>query len=306
MKRLGARIYFLIILVATSLIGWRLIDQKLIPPSIEHQLVALLPVKQQARVVIEPSFLEQQLSAQAYLAMDIDTRTVLLAKNLDTVLPPASTTKLMTALVALEDYNLNDIATVSAEVATDNDGGGLVANEQLTVRNLLIAALVSSANDAAYALAEHHSQGLAGFVADMNNKAATFGMTATHFENPTGYDDPPNVSTARDLSVLVLQAIKNPSLLEWISLEHYEINSINGANPHFLYTTNQLLGVDSRVIGGKTGTTALAREVLVTLVDVNGRQYIVIVMGTEDRYADTTQILDWLETGLEWQPISNL
>jgi len=309
-KKIGGIAYLVFVLLSVVVLAWQLFYYKLTPQTADYQLVTLLPTASTASWQAEDSLtlsesrqqLDDQLSAQAYLLIELDSRTVILGKNLDTTLPPASTTKLMTALVALDLYQLDEVVTVSPEVARDNNAIGLLANEQLTVRNLLIATLVSSANDAAYALAEYAPGGLPFFIGQMNQRAEQWGLDRTHFENPTGYDDPPNVSTARDLSVLVMKALEEPMLVEWLSLPAYRITNITGRVPHLLETTNQMLGVDPRVIGGKTGTTALAREVLVTLAEHNQRQYLIIVMNTENRYGDTERLLNWLGTNVGWQP----
>ena len=273
------RVYVVLMLLVIGWLFWRVVDDKLVARSPDYQVVPLVESKQvpvweatdSLSLAESEEQLAEELSAQAYLAMEIESRALLLEKNLDTSLPPASTTKLMTALVALDLFSLDEVVEVSPEIAEEHDGGGLVANERLTVRSLLIATLVNSANDAAYALAGHAEGGEQAFMEEMNERALAMKLENTRFANPTGYDDPPNVSTARDLSILVLQAIDNPMIMEWISLQRYEVADASGRIRHYLINTNDLLGVDPRVIGGKTGTTALAKEVLVTIAEIAGQ-----------------------------------
>jgi D-alanyl-D-alanine carboxypeptidase len=309
-KNFGKFAYLIFVSLAAIWLGWQIYYYKLTPRQPAYQVVSLFPIEEKpvweasgsASLAASQKLLDEQLSAQAYLVMDVDSRTIILEKNADTLLPPASTTKLMTALTALDLYGLEEVVTVSAAIADEHDGGDLFANEQLTVRNLLISSLVSSANDAAYALANHHRQGEAAFVLRMNELADEYGLTQTKFANPTGYDDPPNITTARDLSVLMLQVIQRPILLEWLSLEKYAVYNTFGNIRHFLFTTNQLLGRDPRVVAGKTGTTSLAQEVLITLSDHQGHLLITVVMNSEDRYADTVKLLEWLAKDISWQP----
>jgi D-alanyl-D-alanine carboxypeptidase len=307
-KNLGAKLYLSIVLIGIVILIWQVIDTKLILHPAEYQTIALLPpvtapawsVSSSTDLVTQKAELNQQLTAQAYLVVDPETQTIILQKNMDQRLPPASTTKLMTALVALNQYDLNEIVTVSSAAANDNNGGGLFVGEQLTVRDLLIGALVSSANDSALALAEHHPAGAEQFIKLMNEQAQKWHLTDTTFANPTGYDNPPNWMTARDLWLLTWQAVQKPQLLEWLGEETRVVYNTTGNIRHVLFTTNQLLGQDQRILAGKTGTTELAREVLVSLVELKGHLLVIVVMGSSDRYTDVQTILDWLDQNLHY------
>lgn len=304
-----AYVYLIFVVATLVFLSWRLIDTKLIFHAPKFQNINLL--KSQSGPVWEASDsasfadsqtkLTEQLTAQAYLVMDIDSRTILVEKNSQIPLPPASTTKLMTALVALEAYDLNDVLEISSMAAEENDGGGLFPHEQLTVRDLLTGMLISSANDSAYALAENFPGGEETFVTRMNKNSQELNLASTVFRNPAGYDEPPNVSSARDLSVLMLEIINHPAIMERLSLDRAVVYNTNRTIRHFLFTTNELLGRDPRVVAGKTGTTPLAGEVLISLAEQAGRRLLIVTMGSQDRYADTVLLLNWLEQNFKWK-----
>ncbi|KKU18504.1 MAG: serine-type D-Ala-D-Ala carboxypeptidase [Candidatus Pacebacteria bacterium GW2011_GWA1_46_10] len=308
-KNLGAKVYTAIALSVIGLLIWRIIDTKFIYHPPQFQSVLLLPEEKlpvweasdSATLTESQATLSAQLSAQAYLVMEVNSRTVLVEKNALVPLPPASTTKLMTALTALDLFELNEIVEVSTQAAQENNGGGLFPHEQLTVRDLLIGLLVSSANDAAYALAEHAAGGTDTFMVRMNQLARELQLNQTLYQNPTGYDDPPNVTTARDLAVLSLQVLEDPQLVEWLGLQQAVVYNTAGNIRHFLFPTNELLGKNPLIIAGKTGTTDLAGEVLISVVKYQGRLILIIVIGSTDRYADTQILLNWLQYNLAWQ-----
>src|SRR5258706_10812824 len=151
------------------------------------------------------------ISAQGALAVDLDSGVTLYDKAADQRLLPASTTKIMTALVAMDYYSLNDVVTIPImEIDADNQRMGLIPGEQITFENLLYGLLVYSASDAAMALAENYPGGLENFVAAMNQKAALLHLENTHFVNPVGLDGGEHYSTAKDMVRLSEVAMENP------------------------------------------------------------------------------------------------
>lgn len=308
-KNLGAKIYAILAIWIIIALIWKIVDTKLIFHPPQYQSVLLLPDKDLpvweasdlAQLSESEAALSAQLTAQAYLVMDIESRTILVSKNALVPLPPASTTKLMTALTALDLYDLDEVVEVSSKAAEENNGGGLFPHERLTVRDLLVGLLVSSANDSAYALAEHADGGETQFVARMNELARILHLDKTFYSNPSGYDDPPNLTTARDLAVLSLQVMQYPQLMDWLGKESIAVYNLEGNIRHFLFTTNELLGKNPDIIAGKTGTTSLAGEVLMSVVKYQNRLLLIIVMGSTDRYADTQVLLNWLRYNLVWQ-----
>ena len=237
--------------------------------------------------------------AAAVLIKDVASGAVIYEKNPHSRLPIASLTKLMTALVAVEYGDLDDQVEISP---TDLEVSAFRVNfspgEKLTVRDLLIAMLVSSANDAAMALSRYASGSTENFVRDMNDEAAVLGMQDTSFTNPIGFDHPKHFSTAADLDKLVTEFVNNPALLEIVQMKQALISTVSGKERRWLTTTNQLLGGRPGVIGLKTGYTSEAKGSLIILM--NEPRYYSIVLGSPDRERETNALLDWVEKEFEW------
>lgn len=222
-------------------------------------------------------------AAAAYLVV-LDGR-VLWARDADRPRPPASLTKIMTALVALEGrWDPEALATVSAAAA--RAGGtrlGLQAGERLRAGDLLAAALVASANDACLALAEHAAGSEAAFVARMNARAAALGLSATRFENACGHDGPGQRSSARDLASLTQVALAHPEVRRLAALEAATVRTAGGRELH-LKTTNALLGRLEGARGVKTGYTPAAGRCVVALVERGGSELLLVLLDAADRW----------------------
>lgn len=244
------------------------------------------------------------INALSFYVIDVDSGSILAEKNANQTLYPASTTKIMTALVARELYGLNEIITVPQGVKEQGNGMGLIVGEQMTVENLLYGLLIPSGNDAAFTLASYYSSdndwGEKGFVDKMNEKTRELHLDNTHFVNPAGFDDEKQISTARDLAILAKELLKDDFLSEVVSTSSKTVTDISGKNSHFMENTNHLLGVLDGVRGIKTGTTLLAGEVLVTLVERDGHSIIVALLASNDRFSETTQIVEWVFKNYEW------
>lgn len=307
MKITGAKIYTGFIVCVIVGLLWALVDSKFVSHLPESQVIALLPetempvweASDSAMLAESQARVASQLTAQSALIMDIHSRTVVFEKNADTPLPPASTTKLLTALTALRLYDLDEVTEVSTKAA-EHDGGGLFPGEQINVESLLVGTIVSSANDAAQALAEHAPGGETQFLHEMNMDAQALHLRDSTFQNSIGYDDPPNLMSARDLAIVTLRAIQEPELYFWMGLQNATVESVDGRIRHILFTTNELLGVEPRLMAGKTGTTEGAGQVLVSVMNQEGHLVLIIVMGSQDRYADTRHLLRWVEENIAW------
>ncbi|MDQ3008813.1 MAG: serine hydrolase [bacterium] len=245
------------------------------------------------------------VSAQSVYVIDMSSHSVLLAKNPTTQVHPASTTKLMTALVAIEMYDLSQVIPFTATFPSEGTVIGFEVGEQLRVKDLLAALLISSANDAAVALADNYPLGYYGFVAAMNQKAESLHLDATHFSNPAGLDAAEQQSSARDLAVLAEAVLKEPLLAEYVATAKTTITDTSGSKSHLLINTNQLLTALPGVKGLKTGTTPLAGQVLVTLYENDGRSYLIVVLGSQDRYLDTQVIISWLRSHYTWLDVNS-
>jgi serine-type D-Ala-D-Ala carboxypeptidase (penicillin-binding protein 5/6) len=239
-------------------------------------------------------------SASAVYVMDVDSGAVLLAKNEQELRFPASTTKLMSALVAREKYSLDQILTVDEQSLVGGTSIDLVIGEQFTVEALLKAVLLNSANNAATVLAAAHPGGLVGFTNEMNSTADRLSLQQTNFTNPAGLDSFQQQISARDLAILAKEVMKDPFLKQIVGTQQTVITSVNTQRPVQLKSTNQLLGNYPGVIGIKTGTTSQAGETLVTEIDRDGRRIILVVMGSSNRYQETTAMIEWVFGRYQW------
>lgn len=242
------------------------------------------------------------LSAQGVLAVDLDSGVVLYEKDADRPLLPASTTKIVTALTALDEYDLDEILTIK-EPSVQGQKMGLVPGEQISVNDLIQGMLIYSANDAAEVLARQYPQGRDAFIAKMNKKAYELAMYDSLFVNPSGLEDIGHLSTARDLTRAGLVALRHPLISQTVRIEKTKISSADGKIIHQLKNTNDLLGEVEGVMGLKTGWTENARENLVTYIERDNRKVIIALLGSQDRFGETKELIEWVFENYEWQEI---
>jgi serine-type D-Ala-D-Ala carboxypeptidase (penicillin-binding protein 5/6) len=244
-----------------------------------------------------------QISARSILALDLDSMTPLYEKNPDAPLLPASTTKIVTALVAMDYYSDDAVITVG-DLKVPGQNMGLVAGEKLLVRSILEGLLIYSGNDAAEVLAVNYPGGRNAFIEAMNEKAKKFHLENTHFENPTGFDDGAHYSTARDLTRIALEAMKNPRFSDIVKQKEKYVASTDGNIIHKLVNTNELLGEVPGVLGVKTGFTENARENLVTYMERDGHKVMIALLGSQDRFGETKEVINWVFGNYEWEEVS--
>jgi D-alanyl-D-alanine carboxypeptidase (penicillin-binding protein 5/6) len=226
---------------------------------------------------------------------DLDSGLTLAAVNPHRPLPPASTVKVMTALVTLKRADLAAPVTVSAlAAATPGSRMGLTAGQTLSARDLLYGLLLPSGNDAAMALAEHVAGDSAAFVTLMQDEATALGLTGSHFTNPHGLDEPAETITAADLMTVTRAALAYPIFREIVAQPTATVAG------RLLSNTNDLLRVRRGADGVKTGTTIGAGECLVASVTTGGHRVLVVVLGSQDRYTDTAALLDFAAAGWRW------
>jgi D-alanyl-D-alanine carboxypeptidase len=236
-----------------------------------------------------------ELTAKSALLVDQDSGQTLFALHPDDPLPPASTAKIMTALVVLQQVNLDDAVTISeAAAATSGSRMGITAGETLTVRELLYGLLLPSGNDAAVALAEHVAGSEADFVELMNREATSLGLEATHFTGPHGMDADGQTSSAADLLTVAQAALQYPVFAQMAATQSVEAGGLALTN------TNELLGAYPGADGIKTGTSDAGGECLVASVTRQGHRLLAIVLGSQDRYADVRAMLDFAANGWHW------
>lgn len=250
--------------------------------------------------VLPKEFTPPALSAQSVVAIDLGSGSVLYQHQPHLRSLPASTTKIMTAVVALEEYQLDAPVTVTNADRAIGQKTELIQGETLTVRDLLYALLLDSGNDAAVTLAQHHPQGYFGFISAMNSTARRLGLTGTHFENASGIDSDQHFTTARDLAILTQYALTLPEFKTIVATKTHTITSTDGRFTHYLTNLNQLLGTVQGVVGVKTGWTETAGECLVTLIERDNRQILIVVLGSLDRFGESKSLIDWIFSTYVW------
>ena len=239
-----------------------------------------------------------QIPAKSYLAIDVANNNILFEKDSNIELPMASLTKIMTALIILENHKLNEVVQVSKE-ATQVEGSKiwLLQNERMTVENLLKALLIKSGNDAALALSEYHSGTTELFIQEMNKRAQELGMKHTNFKNPHGLDDDNHYSSAKDILSLTQKALNFPFFQTTVNTKETTIESLSYI-PRKIINTNSLLG--KNVHGVKTGTTQNAGQCLVLLVTQGKKEILTIVLGSTQRFTDSEKFIQSIWKNVKW------
>lgn len=257
------------------------------------------------------------VAATSFVIQDIESKTILASRRPDTPLPPASITKLMTAMVALDAWPDTEVVL---KVQSGSQAIGqtidLVGGEELTLNSLLHALLIHSGNDAALTIADNYrapnaangevgSGGYAKFVEAMNAKARALRLNRTTFKNPSGIDQYGHVTTARDIATLASFALRNPIISGIVSKDELIITDVTGSIKHELKSTDELLSELPGLVGGKTGWTAGAGECFVSYVDRGGRGIITVVLGSTDRFGDTTRLVEWVYAHHTWEKVDS-
>jgi len=236
------------------------------------------------------------VDARAAVVLDVTTGLVLHAANGTARLPMASLTKIMTALVALEQGQLQDEILIPPE-ATRISGNRvpLAPGAVYTLEELLFALLLTSANDAAQAIALHYGDSVAGFVRLMNVKAQALGLTDTHFTNPTGLDAPGHYSSALDMARLTAYALQHPVFRRLVGTLQVELPPRGDLPGRQLQNQNYLLATYPGALGVKIGYTSRAGFCLVGAAAQEGRQVVAVLLGSdfEHGYADLARLLTW-------------
>lgn len=248
------------------------------------------------------------IQADGGILMDADSGTILFEKNADQHFYPASITKILTALIIIENCDMNDIVTFSENAVNnvESNSSNMAASpgDQLSVRDCLYGLMLASANEAANALAEHCAGSIENFVEMMNQKAANLGCTGSHFANPSGLNDEDHYVTARDMAIITKAAIENPTFVEidsalyWTHapIKHYP----DPEDPHnTVYAHHSMLKKNNSryypgAFAGKTGYTSLAGNTLVTCAKQDGMTLICVILnGHQTHYQDTKSLFDF-------------
>ena len=263
---------------------------------------------------------ELEISALSYLGAYLvkDNQPIILAeKNSDDLLPMASITKLMTAVVAYKNYNLEDEITMGPKVNDWPDSSKrFIPGTSFKTSELLRALLIESNNDAAMALAG--KMGMDNFLSAMNNEAKELGIITTYYDNPVGIDPSSqkeiiNYSTAEELLILAREIINNyPEILEITSLPQYDIKTASGGYNHTAISTDKFLsdenekflcqGEPLKILGGKTGSTDLSKKNLLLVTEPPNKvgHLITIVLSADDNFEETRKLTNWICESYDW------
>ena len=235
------------------------------------------------------------ISAYEWAVYDETAGVMLATWNVNERRSMASVTKVMTAMIVLDEAALDEIVTVpSLATATRGSSAGLVAGEQWTVYDLLVAMLVRSGNDAALTLAWHVGDGsIDTFVQKMNARAAALGMSDTHFANPNGLDHADHYSTANDLVTMTVASLDYPDMQQIARIKTIKMPEDPTGKTRQVNNTNRLLGTYPGVVGLKTGDTPWAGKVLLGVSERGPRRIVTVVMGSDDHFSDTRELVDW-------------
>ena len=226
-------------------------------------------------------------SAQAEIAMELSTGTTLLESNANARLPMASTTKILTAIIIVEDCNLDEEITVPDEaVGVEGSSIYLERDEKIDIRDLLYGLMLRSGNDSATALAIHHSGSIENFAAVMNERAKTIGAEHSNFKNPSGLPDDEHYTTAFDLCTIACYAMKNEVFKEIVSTTDYTGKYKNFVNK------NKILYKYKHANGIKTGYTLKAGRCLVSSAEQNGMDIVCVVLNCPEMYERSINIFE--------------
>lgn len=242
------------------------------------------------------------VNARAYIALDADSKVVLSEKNSEVIMPMASTTKILTTLVALNHGDLNKTIEISKKAASIRGStAGYRAGEKVTLKELLFGLMTRSGNDAAIAIGEGISGSVEEFVKLMNKYAMSLGLIDSHFHSPHGLDSPDHYSTAYDLAVLTAEAIKYPLFREIVGIKDVDAGKYGFTRSY--HNINKILWQLSGANGVKTGYTGGAGKCLVTSVDIKGHNVIIVVLNCPGRWKETIKISDYVKENYEYEKV---
>lgn len=238
-----------------------------------------------------------KINSKYAVVLERKNKEILYEKNSEKLTAMASTTKIMTAIIIVENEDLTETVTISKKAAgTGGSRLGLKYNDKITVKDLLYGLMLRSGNDAAIALAEHLSGNVESFVNKMNLKAKELKFKTTNFVTPHGLDNERHYINARELALLTDYALRNDIFKKIVGTKSIDIK-INGVEKKIV-NTNELLGNYEGVYGVKTGFTNKAGRCLVTSIKINGLDLVIVVLGADtkkDRTKDSIKIIRYIE-----------
>ncbi len=239
------------------------------------------------------------VSAKSVVVLDARTGMILLEKDPAIKHFPASTTKLMTALVALERCSPQNHIKVGP-IVKEGTQMGLTRGDVVTVETLLSGMLIASGNDAAYTLSFACSDSYLSFVDSMNKKAKELGMTSTNFENPAGFDGKNQYSTASDLAKLAKVAVSNPLISKIVATKNASLIDVTGTKTYFVENINELIGEVEGLEGIKTGQTSGSGEILLSKTTRRGNTVIISLLDSKERFEESKSLIEWAYANYKW------
>lgn len=234
-----------------------------------------------------------EVSSHSACVIDIDTGRILAAKNENEKSEPASITKIMTALIALENADIKKVVTIpGAAAGVEGSSIYIKAGEKYSLEDLLYGLMLRSGNDAATAIAIDVAGSVDAFVGKMNQKAQELGCTGTHFNNPHGLPDEKHYTTAHDMALITAAALRNDTFVKIVSTKNYTAEPDGAGETRSWQNKNKLLWQYEGAIGVKTGYTKSAGKTYVGAAERNGIRIAVVVLGAKDMWGDAATLLD--------------
>jgi len=284
-------------LIPASVMGSQTLSPIATPPPLAIQIEPLA-------IVVDQEIPPPNIGAKAVLVIETHSNEALYSQNVWETFPIASLTKLMTALIVKEKANLDEVVTVGPII--HKVGGsemGLKEGEKISIHNLLKGLLITSGNDAAMVLGEAVAGSPEAFVELMNQRKHGLGLESTQFVDPAGIQNG-NVSSAFEIAHLAKHVFKDPLLQSIMREKEAIVTSADGKYTHVLSNTNRLLGTDigERIIAGKTGTTPLAGQCLISFIgNESDRTTMTVILGSSNRYEEMKKLIEWVDKTFIWQ-----
>lgn len=268
--------------------------------SMTHKILSLICGACIISTSLSASYLDKETAdrikrnTDSIIAKDLNSKQLIFSKDEQKINQPASLTKIMTAMIAIESGRMNDVVTITREmIQVEPTKAGLRVGEKFYLRDLVKAAMVMSANDAAMSIGVYLGDGdVDKFVGLMNKKAKTIGMRNTNFTNPCGFDIGHHYSTALDLLTLSEYAIKNNAFNDMAKLKRHDFKALNTKRNYAAYTHNKLLNNYKYAVGIKTGYTQKAGPCLIARAKNGNKDILVVMLNSEHRWNDIKTIFE--------------
>lgn len=269
------------------------------PPTVNHRPTVKAAFVSEPSLPVSKNIPVPTLTATGIYITDLNTGVVLYQKNANMRLKPASLTKIVTALVAMDYFDEDSVLSVKNGQNATGSTINLHQGDKLIAEDLLYALLVPSANDAALTLAENYPGGYVAFVNRMNSKVTEMGLTNTHFANVSGVESSNHYTSAYDITMLAKAALSRPQFSAIVSTQKITLKSLEG-NIYPLETTNILLGKPG-IFGVKTGWTPEAGECLVILAEKDNHPVIISILNSKDRFGEAQTLFNWVYSNFSWE-----